>query len=50
MSFMPSLDMDNIYSHASTVVSGMMPYVYLMGGISVGFAIVARVISAFRRG
>jgi hypothetical protein len=49
MSFMPDLSMDTPFSYAQTIVSKMLPYIYVIAGIGIGFAIVGRVASAFRR-
>jgi len=49
MSFMPTIETGDIMSYANTVVTNILPYLYILAGISVGFAIVSRITSAFKR-
>lgn len=46
MSF--SIDIQTIFSYASTIVSSMMPLIGLIAGLGFGFALVAWIISIFR--
>jgi hypothetical protein len=43
-----SIDMSQIFSYAGDIVDSLMPVVYVSAGISLGFVIVNRIISAFR--
>ena len=43
-----TLDMSQIYAHAENVITSMMPMVYLTAGLSLGFVVVSKIISAFR--
>lgn len=46
MSF--SIDMAAIFNYADMIVNALMPVVLVVGGISLGFVVVGRIISAFR--
>lgn len=43
-----TLDMNQIYAHAENVISSMLPMVYLLAGLSLGFVVVSKIVSAFR--
>jgi hypothetical protein len=43
-----SLTMSNVFTHAENVITSMLPAVYLMAGLSVGFVVVSRIIRAFK--
>ena len=43
-----TLDMSQVYAHAENVISSMMPMVYLTAGLSLGFIVVSKIISAFK--
>lgn len=43
-----SLEMSTIYSHANNVITSMLPYAYLAGGLSLGFIAVNKIVSSFR--
>ena len=43
-----TLNMSEIYAHAGNVITSMMPMVYLTAGLSLGFVVVSKIISAFK--
>jgi len=43
-----SLDMDAIFGYANDIITVMLPVVYVVAGIGLGFVIVNRIIGAFR--
>ncbi len=43
-----TLNMSQVYGHAENVISSMMPMVYLTAGLSLGFIVVSKIISAFK--
>ena len=43
-----SLDIDEIFGYAGSIVTSMLPVVYVSAGIALGFVVVGRLISAFR--
>ena len=43
-----TLDMSQVYAHAENVINSMMPMVYLTAGLSLGFIVVSKIISAFK--
>lgn len=43
-----SLNMTSIFGYAQDIVEVMLPIVYVVAGIGLGFVIVNRIISAFR--
>ncbi len=43
-----TLDMSYVFSYAENVITSMLPAVYLMAGLSVGFVVVSRIIRAFK--
>ena len=46
MSF--SLSISEIFAYADDIITAMLPVVYVAAGISLGFVIVNKIISAFR--
>jgi len=46
MSF--TLNISEVFSYADDIVKAMLPVVYVAAGISLGFIIVNKIISAFR--
>ena len=45
-----SLDMAQIFTNANSIVTFMLPIIYVAAGISLGFVLVGKIISAFRGG
>jgi hypothetical protein len=43
-----SLSISNIFSYADDIINAMLPVVYVAAGISLGFIVVNKIISAFR--
>jgi len=43
-----SLDMEVIYAHAENVITSMLPAVYLLAGLGLGFVVISKIVSAFR--
>lgn len=43
-----AIEMSEIFGYAGSIVNSLMPVVYVSAGISLGFVIVNRIISAFR--
>ena len=43
-----SLNMAAIFEYAESIITVMLPVVYVVAGIGLGFVIVNRIISAFR--
>ena len=46
MSF--SITISEIFSYADDIINAMLPVVYVAAGISLGFIVVNKIISAFR--
>jgi hypothetical protein len=46
MSF--SLSISSIFNYADDIINAMLPVVYVAAGISLGFIVVNKIISAFR--
>lgn len=46
MSF--SIDMDEVFGYAEDIVTAMLPIAYVAAGISLGFVVISKIISAFR--
>jgi len=46
MSF--SLSISSIFAYADDIINAMLPVVYVAAGISLGFIVVNKIISAFR--
>lgn len=46
MSF--TLDVTQIFANASLIINALLPVVYVIAGIGLGFVVVNRIISAFR--
>jgi len=46
MSF--SIDISAIFGYADDIIGALMPVVYVAAGISLGFIVVNKIISAFR--
>jgi hypothetical protein len=46
MSF--DLDIARIFGYAETIIEAMLPVVYVVAGLSLGFVVVNKIISAFR--
>jgi hypothetical protein len=46
MSF--TLDTNQIFTHADSIVEALLPVVYVVAGIGLGFVIVNKIIGAFR--
>ena len=43
-----SLDVSQIFTYAEDIVEALLPVIYVVGGIGLGFVIVNRIISALR--
>ncbi len=43
-----TLDTAQIFTHAESIINALMPVVYVVGGIGLGFVVVNRIISALR--
>ena len=43
-----SIDTTAIFGYASSIVTSMMPVVNVIAGLSLGFVVVTKIISAFR--
>lgn len=43
-----SMNTNEIFSQANDVIEAMMAVVYIVAGISLGFVVVSKIISAFR--
>jgi hypothetical protein len=43
-----SIDVNQIFGYADDIVTAMMPVVYVVAGLSLGFVVVSKIISAFR--
>jgi hypothetical protein len=46
MSF--SIDVSAIFGYADDIINAMLPVVYVVAGIALGFVVVNKIISAFR--
>jgi hypothetical protein len=46
MSF--SIDVNAIFGYADDIITAMLPVVYVVAGIALGFVVVNKIISAFR--
>jgi hypothetical protein len=44
----PTLSIDTIFGYAGDIVTKLLPFVYVSAGISLGFTVVSRIVSAFR--
>lgn len=44
-----SIDLSALFDYASQIITFMMPVVALIAGISLGFALIGRIVSAIRR-
>ena len=44
----PTLSMDTIFGYAGDIVTKLLPFVYVAAGISLGFSVVSRIVSAFK--
>jgi hypothetical protein len=43
-----SLDVSQIFTYAESIINSLLPVVYVVGGIGLGFVIVNKIISALR--
>jgi hypothetical protein len=43
-----SLDVTAIFGYAEDIINSMMPVVYVVGGVGLGFVVVNKIISALR--
>ena len=43
-----TINIDEIFGYADDIINAMMPVVYVAAGISLGFVVVGKIISAFR--
>jgi hypothetical protein len=43
-----TLDVSQIFTYAENIVNSLMPVVYVVGGIGLGFVVVNKIISALR--
>ncbi len=43
-----NLDVDSIFTYAEDIIDALLPVVYVVGGIGLGFVVVNRIISALR--
>jgi len=43
-----TIETESIFTHAADIVNSLMPVVYVVAGIGLGFVVVNKLISAFR--
>jgi hypothetical protein len=43
-----SIDVSSIFTYAEDIVQSLLPVVYVVAGIGLGFVVVNKIISAFR--
>jgi len=43
-----NLDVSSIFTYASSIINSLLPVVYVVGGIGLGFVVVNRIIAALR--
>ena len=43
-----SMDVSQIFTYAEDIIEALLPVVYVVGGIGLGFVVVNRIISALR--
>lgn len=43
-----AIDVASIFTYAEDIITALLPVVYVVGGIGLGFVIVNRIIAAFR--
>ncbi len=43
-----SMSVASIFTHAESIINALMPVVYVVGGIGLGFVVVNRIIGALR--
>lgn len=43
-----TLDIQEIFGNADAIITALLPVVYVVAGIGLGFVVVNRIISAFR--
>lgn len=43
-----TLDIQEIFSNANEIIEALLPVVYVVAGIGLGFVIIGKIISAFR--
>jgi len=43
-----TLVIDEIFVHAGRIITAMLPVIYVVAGISLGFVVVSKIIRAFR--
>lgn len=44
-----SIDLSSLFDYASQIITFMMPVVALVAGISLGFALIGKIVSAIRK-
>lgn len=44
----PELSIDVLFGYAGDIVTRLLPFVYATAGISLGFMVVSRIVSAFK--
>lgn len=45
-----NIDVSQIFTYAEDVIDSMLPIIYVVAGIGLGFVVVGKIISAFRAG
>ena len=43
-----NLDVSQIFTYAEDIINSLLPVIYVVGGIGLGFVVVNRIISALR--
>jgi len=43
-----TLDISEIFTNATAIINAMLPVIYVVAGIGLGFVVVSKIISAFR--
>lgn len=43
-----SININSIFAYADDIINAMLPVVYVVAGIALGFVVVSKIISAFR--
>jgi hypothetical protein len=43
-----NLNVDSIFTYAESIINSLLPVVYVVGGIGLGFVVVNRIIAALR--
>jgi len=43
-----TLNINEIFTNASSIITALLPVIYVVAGIGLGFVVVSKIISAFR--